>query len=110
MGLKMHLELVKDAAAYNQTRHGQPRNKLLKINACRQMKELVADVVERQVEGGALNHLRTQELELLTSRIDDLSSDDFKLVDAIVEALVPRPTGQKINLEDEGINIPEDKQ
>lgn len=110
MSIQLHTEMVQKAAANNIAKFGQADNRLLKIESCRKMQDLVNQVVERQVDAGALDHLNTQELQLLVSRVNDLTADDFKLVEAIVEALVPKPTGETISLEDEGINVPEDKQ
>lgn len=107
MSLKLYIQKVQEAAAHNQTVHGNPDTKLLVTHIQRQMRDLVAEVVERQVSLGALNHLSTAELQLLAQRLPELEVDDFKLVEAIVEALVPQPTGDSINLENRGINIPE---
>lgn len=108
MGLKLHTEMVKDAAAHNQCKFGQADDRLLKRHITRQMKELVTNVIEREIDAGAITGLTTEELQLLSSRLPDLGPDDFKLTEAIVEALVPQSTGQKINLDNEGINIPDD--
>lgn len=108
MSLNLHAQMLQDAAAHNQSKNDVADDRLLKRHAMRQMQELVADVVEHQCSTGALDHLNHEELQLLTKRLPDLTADDFKLVEAIVEALIPKPTGKTISLENEGINIPDD--
>jgi hypothetical protein len=125
MSLNIYNEAASKAGIHNQVKFGNPsletasadskrrmedKIQSLKVEASRRMKDLVRDVVQLQVDGGALDYLDVMELEVLVSRIDDLTADDFRLVEPIVDALIPKPTGQKINLEDEGINIPEDQQ
>lgn len=107
MSLKLYTEKVKNAGLQNQATHGHRiNNPVLKVGAGLKMKVLVSSVVEYQIANGALDHLSNRDLQLLVHRIDDLQPVDFKLVEAIVEALIPTPTGKSINLEDEGINVP----
>lgn len=71
------------------------------------MRDLVSDVVEQQVRDGAFDRLTLPELQLLTLRLPELSADDFQIVDAIVDAVIPPPSEDTITLRNRGVNIPE---
>jgi hypothetical protein len=105
--MKAYVQKVKEAGIHNQTVYGNPDTATLRAHIARQMRDLVSDVVEQQVRDGAFDRLTLPELQLLTLRLPELSADDFQIVDAIVDAVIPPPSEDTITLRNRGVNIPE---
>lgn len=106
--MKIYNDVVRNKAMKLKTDFGPEDDHLLREKIREQILDKVRATVEAEFAAGAVDDLSHEELVLLTQRLEEPNATEFELVRVLVDALVPRPTGEGIRLNDRGVNVPED--
>jgi hypothetical protein len=106
--MRIYNTAVRRKAMHLTTEFGPDSDHLLREKIREQVLDKVRATVESELGDGVLNDLSHEELVLLSQRLEEPNATEFELVRVLVDALVPRPTGEGIRLNDRGVNVPED--